>query len=80
MINNTQVKDNRMFCYQCQETARGTGCTIRGVCGKNDEVACLQDDLLEETGRLAFVATWLKCIFRSVRPMCTEFEVHYNVI
>ncbi|HZJ82869.1 MAG TPA: hydroxylamine reductase [Clostridia bacterium] len=32
-----------MFCYQCQETAKGTGCTVRGVCGKNQEVANLQD-------------------------------------
>ncbi|WP_026895696.1 hydroxylamine reductase [Clostridiisalibacter paucivorans] len=32
-----------MFCYQCQETAKGTGCTIRGVCGKTDKVANLQD-------------------------------------
>ncbi|MDD3225715.1 MAG: hydroxylamine reductase, partial [Clostridium sp.] len=32
-----------MFCYQCQETAKGTGCTIKGVCGKNDKVANLQD-------------------------------------
>ena len=47
MINNTLGRDDRMFCYQCQETAHGTGCTIRGICGKNDEVACLQDDLLE---------------------------------
>lgn len=35
-----------MFCFQCQETAKGTGCTIRGVCGKSDEVAQLQDVLI----------------------------------
>ena len=35
-----------MFCYQCQETARGTGCEVRGVCGKNEEVAKLQDLLI----------------------------------
>jgi hydroxylamine reductase len=35
-----------MFCYQCQETARGKGCTIRGVCGKDEEVARLQDLLI----------------------------------
>jgi len=35
-----------MFCYQCQETARGTGCTVRGVCGKTDDVANLQDLLI----------------------------------
>lgn len=60
MINNAIDKEHTMFCYQCQETAGGTGCTIRGVCGKTDEVAGLQDELLAETERLAFVATWLK--------------------
>lgn len=35
-----------MFCYQCQETASGTGCKIKGVCGKNEEVAQLQDLLI----------------------------------
>lgn len=32
-----------MFCYQCQETARGKACTVRGVCGKPQDVAALQD-------------------------------------
>ena len=35
-----------MFCYQCQETAKGTGCVVRGVCGKTEEVAKLQDLLV----------------------------------
>jgi hydroxylamine reductase len=35
-----------MFCFQCQETARNKGCTIRGVCGKPPEVAQLQDLLI----------------------------------
>src|SRR5574344_1211958 len=35
-----------MFCYQCQETAGGKGCTVKGVCGKNEEVAKLQDLLI----------------------------------
>jgi hydroxylamine reductase len=35
-----------MFCYQCSQTAQGTGCTIRGVCGKEAIVARLQDNLL----------------------------------
>ncbi|MCX7615713.1 MAG: hydroxylamine reductase, partial [Clostridiales bacterium] len=35
-----------MFCFQCQETARGTGCDNRGVCGKTEEVAKLQDLLI----------------------------------
>jgi hydroxylamine reductase len=32
-----------MFCFQCQETAKGTGCTVRGVCGKEEATANLQD-------------------------------------
>ena len=35
-----------MFCYQCQETAGGKGCTVRGVCGKTEDVARLQDLLI----------------------------------
>lgn len=35
-----------MFCFQCQETARNQGCTVRGVCGKTEEVAKLQDLLI----------------------------------
>ena len=35
-----------MFCYQCQEAAKGTGCEVRGVCGKTEEVAKLQDLLI----------------------------------
>lgn len=35
-----------MFCYQCQETAKNTGCTVLGVCGKKDDTANLQDLLI----------------------------------
>jgi hydroxylamine reductase len=35
-----------MFCYQCQETARNTGCDTRGICGKDPRVSALQDYLL----------------------------------
>lgn len=35
-----------MFCFQCQETSGGKGCTVRGVCGKTEEVAKLQDLLI----------------------------------
>jgi len=35
-----------MFCYQCQETTKGTGCTTKGLCGKTEEVAHLQDLLI----------------------------------
>jgi len=45
-----------MFCYQCQEASKGTGCTIRGVCGKTDEVANLQDLLIYITKGTAVLA------------------------
>ncbi|MDZ7634661.1 MAG: hypothetical protein U5L72_09675 [Bacteroidales bacterium] len=35
-----------MFCFQCQETAKGTGCVVKGVCGKTDDVAQAQDLLV----------------------------------
>lgn len=52
--------DNQMFCYQCQETAKGTGCTVSGVCGKKPETAALQDLLIYVTKGLAQVTTRLR--------------------
>ncbi|MDD4760700.1 MAG: hydroxylamine reductase [Bacteroidaceae bacterium] len=40
------MTEDKMFCFQCQETAKGTGCTVRGVCGKLPETAKWQDLLL----------------------------------
>ncbi len=45
-----------MFCYQCEQTAKGTGCTVRGVCGKAPEVAALQDLLIYATKGLSAYA------------------------
>ena len=45
-----------MFCYQCEQTAKGEGCTIQGVCGKKPEVAALQDLLTYALKGLAVVA------------------------
>ncbi len=42
-----------MFCYQCEQTAKGTGCTVKGVCGKEPEVAALQDLLLHAAKGIA---------------------------
>ncbi len=44
-----------MFCYQCQETAKGTGCTIVGVCGKKDDLANMQDLLIYTIKGVAIV-------------------------
>jgi hydroxylamine reductase len=45
-----------MFCNQCEQTARGEGCTTVGVCGKTEDVAALQDLLVNATRGLAVVA------------------------
>ena len=45
----------QMFCYQCQETAKGTGCTVRGVCGKLPETSARMDLLLYVTRGVAIL-------------------------
>ncbi len=45
-----------MFCYQCEQTARGSGCTVKGVCGKDSQVAALQDLLIYATKGLSMYA------------------------
>ena len=52
--------ENKMFCFQCQETARCQGCTQVGVCGKKPEVAAMQDLLIYTTKGLSAVATQLR--------------------
>lgn len=49
-----------MFCYQCQETAAGTGCTRGGVCGKKPMTASIQDLLIYASKGLSAVATQLR--------------------
>jgi len=52
---------DKMFCYQCQETAKGTGCTTIGVCGKDAETSGLQDLLIHtEKGVAAYSAVFRK--------------------
>ncbi|MGB4659668.1 MAG: hydroxylamine reductase [Mobilitalea sp.] len=52
--------ENKMFCYQCQETAGCTGCTQAGVCGKSPQLANMQDLLIYVTKGLSAVTTALK--------------------
>ena len=49
-----------MFCFQCQETAKGKGCTVKGVCGKEDTTANLQDLLIYNLKGIAVLAEGLK--------------------
>jgi hydroxylamine reductase len=39
-----------MFWNQCEETVKGTGCTVRGVCGKEDDIAAYQDVPVRQSG------------------------------
>lgn len=67
--------ENKMFCYQCQETAGGKGCTISGVCGKKPEVARIQDLLIYVTKGLSSVAVNLrkegKIVDKSINHLVT---------
>jgi len=45
-----------MFCYQCEQVAKGEGCTKVGVCGKDPDVAALQDLLIHSLKGLSLVA------------------------
>lgn len=63
-----------MFCYQCQETAKGTGCEVRGVCGKNEEVAKLQDLLIYVTKGISEIVVKGKVDVKSIS------EVNHEVL
>lgn len=52
--------ENKMFCYQCQETAGCKGCTIAGVCGKKPDVAAMQDLLVYVSKGISAVTTALR--------------------
>jgi hydroxylamine reductase len=51
-----------MFCYQCQEASKGTGCEIKGVCGKTPEVSALQDLLVYQIKGLSHYTTALRLL------------------
>lgn len=52
--------EQKMFCYQCQETAGCSGCTLSGVCGKTPDVAAMQDLLVYVTKGISAVTTALR--------------------
>ncbi|HOI53651.1 MAG TPA: hydroxylamine reductase [Phycisphaerae bacterium] len=64
-----------MFCYQCEQTAKGTGCTAHGVCGKDPETAALQDLLIhtaEGISQYAHRARRLGAVHRSADHFVVE--------
>lgn len=52
--------DYKMFCYQCQETANCSGCTVSGVCGKKPDTANMQDLLVHVTKGISAVTTQIR--------------------
>ena len=62
------IVENKMFCYQCQETAGCTGCTQSGVCGKKPDVAAMQDLLVYVTKGISAVAVQLRAEGKEVAP------------
>ncbi len=66
--------DQKMFCYQCQETAGCKGCTVVGVCGKQQDVAAMQDLLVWVTKGICAVTTRLREEGRAVAD-----EVNHRV-
>ncbi|HMA68468.1 MAG TPA: hypothetical protein VKN74_01220, partial [Candidatus Mcinerneyibacterium sp.] len=51
--------ENKMFCFQCQETARNQGCTVRGVCGKKPAEANMMDLLIYVIRGISYYANKL---------------------
>ncbi len=49
-----------MFCYQCEQTAKGQGCTVKGVCGKDEKTSSLQDLIVDGLKDLSFYAYRLR--------------------
>ena len=63
-----------MFCYQCEQTAKGTGCTIQGVCGKDADTAALQDLVVHLAKGIARYA------HRSRQMGAKDFDVDHYVV
>ena len=65
--------DHKMFCFQCEQTSNGTGCTIQGVCGKTAEVACLQDLLIYQLKGISNYANRLISKGENIETPIVEF-------
>ncbi len=62
-----------MFCYQCQETAKGSGCTVKGVCGKTSTTSNNMDLLLFVVRGVSIIATELRKAGKSITPEVNGF-------
>lgn len=62
-----------MFCFQCQEAAKGTGCTIKGVCGKSDDLANMMDLLMFTMKGMSVYSTALREQKQYENPVVNKF-------
>lgn len=65
--------ENSMFCFQCQEAAKGVGCTVKGVCGKNSDTARYMDLLLFVVRGVAVAADTLRSAGEKISDEVNEF-------
>ena len=65
--------DNTMFCYQCEQTLRGAGCTALGVCGKDSTVSALQDLLVYQLEGIALYGNAILAAGGALRPEVDYF-------
>ena len=68
-------KGNKMFCFQCQETAGCSGCTVSGVCGKKPDVAAMQDLLVYVTKGFSAVTTKLRSERKEIEDYVNEMII-----
>ena len=67
-----------MFCYQCEQTAGGTGCTKVGVCGKNEDIQSLQDTLIFGLKGIAAYAYHARELGQPKCPEYTGRKIQYQ--
>ncbi len=64
-----------MYCFQCQEAAKGTACTVKGVCGKTDDLANLMDLLIHLLKGIAHYTTALRAHTGYENPQANKFII-----
>ena len=71
--------ENQMFCYQCQETAGCSGCTRVGVCGKQPDIAAMQDLLVYVTKGISAVTTTLRQEGVEIQPAVNHMNLFTTI-
>src|SRR5574344_1003777 len=69
------MSENQMFCFQCQETAKGLGCQLKGICGKNSSTARYMDLLLFVTRGVSLAADQLRTNGKETAKDLNEFVI-----